>query len=151
MASKKELSPFRRVHFPPGMLVHLYKWVFSADTIAYCPADRVVVDDKEEPPLLVPSIILVVHYKCMKSLNTKPNPKFQVLILYLSKPMNQSSKFEEPSLKCKIQKWFKLSHEILGIWAGINIQRSSGKGLRGTVMSEHRSGPRLRFLLENKL
>lgn len=84
------------------MFVHLCQWVFSAYTSAHHPVDQVVVGDKGEPPLLVPLCLLVMHYKFMMSLNTNPNPRLQVMILYLSKPMKQTSQFEESPINCKI-------------------------------------------------
>lgn len=45
--------------------------------------------------------------KIMMGLNTNPN--IQVLILYLSKPMNQTAQFKESLFEYRIQKWFKLS------------------------------------------
>lgn len=79
------------------MFVHLYQRVFSAETFAHHPADRVAVDDEGEPPLLVPLFTVVMHYKFMVSLNTNPNTQFRLLILYLSKPMIQT-----PNLKSLI-------------------------------------------------
>lgn len=55
----------------------------------------------------------IVHlghaFKIMMGLNTNPNIQLQVLILYLSKPMNQTAQFEESPFEYRIQKWFKLS------------------------------------------
>lgn len=55
----------------------------------------------------------IVHlghaFKIMMGLNTNPNIQLQVLILYLSKPMNQTAQFKESPFEYRIQKWFKLS------------------------------------------
>lgn len=55
----------------------------------------------------------IVHlghaFKIMIGLNTNPNIQLQVLILYLSKPMNQTAQFKESLFEYRIQKWFKLS------------------------------------------
>lgn len=45
----------------------------------------------------------------MVSLNTNPNLHLQVLILYLSKFMNQTAQFEESPAEYKIQKCFNFS------------------------------------------
>lgn len=96
----------------------------------------------------------IVHlghtFKIMMGLNTNPNLQLQILILHLSKSMNQTAQFAESPFEYKIQKLFNLSPKILAIWTDINIQTSLGKGPRGTVMSEPILGNRLRFLLENK-
>lgn len=94
---------------PPDVFVHLYQWVFSADTFACRPAERVVMDDKGESPMFVPLFILVGLHKFMMSLNTNPNPQFQILIPYLYKHMNQTSQFEDSPFNCKIQKQLKVS------------------------------------------
>lgn len=130
------------------MFVLIYQQVFSADTFVSCPADEVVLDGKWE---IAGTIVHLGHaFKIMMGLNTNPNLQLQVLILYLSKPMNQTAQFEDSPFKYKIKKWFKLSPQILGIWIGINIQTSLVKGLKCTAMSEPRSDHRLGLLLENK-
>lgn len=58
----------------------------------------------------------IVHlghaFKIMMGLNTNPNLQLQVLILCLSKSVNQTAQFAESPFEYKIQKWFDLSPYI---------------------------------------